>query len=108
MDEVVQGCRPKVWDNLHPDAPGCAFTFLDRHDDQRCFPPLELATATDAGLSPANPGIIDLDLSMKLFSGHIYHGSAKLVEHHPRSFIATKTELALEKCGRQATLIGRH
>jgi hypothetical protein len=81
---------------------------LNCHDDQRRFPPLDLAAATDAGLGSANPGIVDLYLPMKLFSGHIYHGSAKLVEHHPRSFIATKTELALEKFGRQATLIGRH
>jgi hypothetical protein len=57
---------------------------------------------------PANPRIVDLDLSMKLLSGHICQGSAKLVAHHPRSFIATKTELALEKCGRQSTLIGCH
>jgi hypothetical protein len=108
MDEAAQGCRPKIWNNLHPDAPGCAFMFLNCHDDQRRFPPLELTTATDAGLGSANPGIVDLYLPMKLFSGHINHGSAKLVEHHPRSFIATKTELALEKYGRHATLIGRY
>jgi hypothetical protein len=108
MDEIVRGFRPNSWNHFHPDAPGCAFTFLNRHDDQCCFPPFELAATTDSGLGSANPGIVDLDLPMKLLSGHIYHGSAKLVEHHPRSFIATKTELMLEKCGRQATLIGRH
>jgi hypothetical protein len=30
------------------------------------------------------------------------------VKHQPRSFIASKTKLTLEKEGREATLVGRH
>lgn len=107
-DEIVYRRAGEVLNDLHPNATRSLSALLHRCDDQCGLPPLELATATEAHLDCADPCVIHLHLAMEWFAGYVHHSSSEFVKHHPRSFITSKTELALKKEGRQASFVSRH
>jgi len=57
--------RLEVGDDLHADPPGAAAAPLDGGEHKRRFATPELATAAQAGLGPANPGVVYLDFACR-------------------------------------------
>jgi hypothetical protein len=57
---------------------------------------------------PPTQGVVDFYRAVKRFARRIHRRSPQLVKYHPSGFVTLKTELVLEKQGRDPSLIGRH
>ena len=87
--EVNECCRLEIWNNSHSKTPGSVCSaFLYGNHYESCTATFELSDSTESGLRPADPGVIDLDLSVEGLPGLIDHRSSKLVKHHPGGFVA--------------------
>ena len=96
--EVNERCRLEIWNNSHSKTPGSVCSaFLYGNHYESCKATLELSASTESGLRPADPGVIDLDLSVEGLPGLIDHRSSKLVKHHPSGFVAFDPQLALDE-----------
>ena len=80
------------------------FLHSDQHD--RGFASFELATAPNARLLTADPGIVDLDLAVEPLARGVDHRPPQLVQEHPRRFVPPQAQLALQQQGRDAAFIG--
>src|SRR6266850_208346 len=70
--------------------------------------PFELSASAQTCLGSANPGVVDLHLSVERLARHIDHRSSELVEHHPRCFVSVESQLTLEQKRGDSTFVGRH
>src|SRR6202011_4164127 len=75
---------------------------------QRGFPAFQLPTPAEPGLRAANPGVIQLDVSMQRFTGNVDHGPPELVEEQTRGFVSSQAQLPLQPQGRSASCVGDH
>ena len=107
-EERLEGARAEIRDkgHAHPARDGAVFFDGDPH--QRGFPAFQLPTPAEPGLRAANPGVIQLDVSMQWFSGGVDHGPAELVEEQPRGFVSSQAQLPLQPQGRRASFVGDH
>jgi len=96
-DEVEDGGLLDVRDDLHPGSSGSTTAFLDGDKHERSLAPLELPTASQPCLRPAHPGVVEFDFAPQRFAGMVDHGSAKLVQNHPRRFVAPNPKLTLQQ-----------
>ncbi len=92
----------------HADAPRGLPRFSTATRTRAARRPLSCRLPREAGLRPADPGVVDLDLTVERFARHIDHRSAELVKHHPGRFVAAQPQLALEQERRNTPLVGRH
>ena len=98
----------EIRDHGHSDPTRRVAPFLHRHQYNGGCSPLELPTASQAGLWPADPGVVDLDLAMQGLTAGIDHGAPQLVQEHPRGFVPAQPQLPLEQERRDAPLVGDH
>jgi len=102
-------CRGReVRQHRKTDAARPVFATLDRDKHRNRPAVFQLPAPRDAGLRPANPGVIDLDIAVQRLSSRIDHRAPQLMEDHPRRFIAAQAELPLDPQRRGAALIGGH
>lgn len=60
-------------------------------------PVLKLAAAPKSCLGSAHPRLVKLDLAPEMLPSRVHHRSTKLVEDHPRGFIAAEAKLTLQQ-----------
>src|SRR5882724_5257175 len=107
-NEGAQCGRLKVWDHGHAQPPRRYAKLYNGNQHQCRSAPLELSASAQTRLGSANPGVIDLHLSVEQVTHHVDHRSAQLVEHHPRRFVSAQSQLTLEQKRGDPTFVGRH
>ena len=108
LKEAGQRCAFEVWDNRHAAATRGTSAFLHGHENQRRFPTPELATSLQTRLSTPNPGLVYFHFSPQWLTRQVDHGPSELVEHHPRCFVPSESQLALEQQRRESAFIRGH
>jgi hypothetical protein len=108
LNEIAQCGRLKVWDYGHAQPPRCFAALFNGNQHQGRSTPLELSAPAQTRLGSANPGIVDLHLSVERLARHVDHRSPQLVEHHPRRFVSAQSQLTLEQKRGDSTFVGRH
>jgi hypothetical protein len=100
--------RRKVSEDGHANSPRALAPSF--HGDQywHGVPTFQLSAASKPRLRPANPGVVDLDLTMQRLARHIDHGPPELVKHHPSGFIPSQSKLALKQERRDSARVGCH
>ncbi len=96
----------EVRDHGHADPTRPIPASFHRHQHQRGFPPLELATAAQAGLGRAHPGVIDLHVAVQGLPPRVHHRAPQLVQQQPRRFVPPQAQLPLQQERREAPLVG--
>jgi hypothetical protein len=107
LDECAQRGRLKVWDHTHAQPPRGFAALFNGNQHKGRSAPLELSAPAQTCLGSANPGIVDLHLSVERLARHIDHRSPELVEHHPRRFVSAQSQLTLEQKRGDPTFVGR-
>ena len=108
LDERDHRRLLEILDHRHPDATGDALAvFHGDHDDGR-FSAFQLTTASQAGLWPTDPGVVDLHVAVQRLACRVDHRPPELVQQHPGGFVPTKPHLPLEQERRDPPLVGRH
>jgi hypothetical protein len=97
-EERFEGARVEIRDDRRAHTARDVAAFFNGQD-QRGFPAFQLPTPAEPGLRAANPGVIQLDVSLQRFSGGVDHGSAELVEEQPRGFVSSQAQLPLQPQG---------
>jgi hypothetical protein len=108
LNKRRHGARFEIGDDTHSDAASRLPSLFDRHQNRHRPPALQLSTATEAGLRPADPGVVDLHFAVERLAGRVDHRPPQLMEHHPRGFVPSQTELSLQQKRRDPPLVGRH
>ena len=108
LDDAAQGDRREIRQHNEADSPRTIIPLFDGHQNGDRATVFQLTASGDAGLRPANPGVIELDVAMERLAGRIHHRSAQLVEHHPRGLIAPQPELMLDPERRDTALVSGH
>ena len=108
LDEGAQRGRLKVWDHTHAQPPRSFAALFNGNQHKGRSVPFELSASAQARLGSANPGVVDLHLSVERFARQIDHRSPELVEHHPRRFVPAQSHLTLEQKRGDSTFVGRH
>ena len=106
LDKTGECCRFEVGDHRQPHPAGRPPTLLDRHEYQRRTAASQLAASAQPCLRTADPRVIDLHVAMQRFASRIDHCASKLVQQHPRRFVASQTKLPLQQERRHAPLVG--
>ena len=70
----------EVRDHGHADPTRPITASFHRHQHNRGFPPFELATAAQAGLWRAHPGVIDLHVAVQGLPPHVHHRAPQFVQ----------------------------
>jgi hypothetical protein len=108
LDELDHRRLFEIRDHRHPDSARDTVTIFDRcHDDGR-FSPFELTTASQTGLLPTDPGVIELDVAVQRLARRVHHRAPQFVQQHPGRFVATKPQLPLEQERGDPALVGGH
>jgi hypothetical protein len=108
LDEGAEGGCLKVWDHGHAQPPRRFAALFNGNQHKGGSAPLKLSASAQARLSSANPGVVDLHLSVERLARQIDHRSPELVEHHPGRFVSAQSQLTLEQKRRDSTFVGRH
>ena len=69
----------EVRDHGHPHAPGNAPAVFNRRHHNRRFSALELPTAAQTGLWPADPVVVDLHLAMQRLARRVDHAARAVI-----------------------------
>ena len=107
-EERLEGARAEIRDHRHAHTAGDVAASFDGDQHQRGFPAFQLPTPAEPGLRAANPGVIQLDVSMQRVSGGVDHGPPDLVEEQPGGFVSSQAQLPLQPQGRRASFVGDH
>jgi len=107
-DDARHGGRGEIRQDKEPDPARPVITLFDADQHRDRATVSQLTASSDARLRPANPRVVELDVTVEWLAGRVDHSSAKFVQHHPRGFIPAETELPLDPERRDAALIGRH
>jgi hypothetical protein len=105
-DEREHGRLCEVGNDAHAKAIRGLAPFLHRDQHDRGFSSFQLATAPNARLLAADPGIVDFHVAVQRLARGVDHRPSQLVQQHPRRFVSPQAQLALEQQGRDATLVG--
>jgi hypothetical protein len=108
LDEGSQRDGLKIWDHSHAQPPRYFAALFNGNQHQGRSAPLELSASAQTRLGSANPGVVDLHLSVEQLARHIDHRSAQLVEHHPRCFVSAQSQLTLKQKRGDPTFVGCH
>ena len=76
FDEGVHCGGGKVWQDDEADATRTIITPFNGNEHRNRPPIFELTASFDAGLSPANPRVIEFDLAVERFPCRVDHRSA--------------------------------
>jgi hypothetical protein len=106
--EIGEGAAAEVRNDFHSSTSRSLAPFFHRDRDKGGFPTLQLTTAAETRLGPANPGVVEFHLAVQRLPRRIHHGPAEFVEDQPGRFVPADPQLALEQQGRHPALIGRH
>ena len=108
LDEIDHRGLFEVRDHRHPNATGDATAVFNRRHHNRRLSAFELTTAPQAGLWPADPGVVDLHLAMQRLARRVDHGTPQLVQQHPCGFVPAESQLPLDQERRDPPRVGRH
>src|SRR2546426_6418928 len=108
LDETFQRRCLEVRDHSHPETTRAFAPFLYGYQDECRSASFELPAPAKSRLRTANPGVVYLHFAVELFARRIDHRSSELVKHHPGRFVASQSQLPLEKKSRDTTLIRGH
>ncbi len=98
----------EVRNHSHPGSTGSFPTLFDSDQDKSGSAVLELSASSETGLFPADPGVINLYLTVQRLPSHTHHRPAQFVKHHPGGLVSGKTELTLQQQRGHSTLIRSH
>jgi len=107
-EERLEGARAEIRDDRHTHPARDVAAFFDGDQHQRGFPAFQLPTPAEPGLRAANPGVIQLDVSLQRFSGDVDHGPSEFVKEQPSRFVSWQAQLPLQPQGRSASFVGDH
>ena len=89
------GAGLEIGNHVHASSTGSLTPLFHGHQHESRSPFLELPAPSQPGLLPANPRVINLDLTLQGFPSRIPHRPAEFVKHHPRGLVTGKTKLTL-------------
>lgn len=108
LNETSERCRLEIGDHRHAEATRDVPALLDGGQHERRTTPLELSAPPEPRLGSADPGIVDLNLSVEWFAPRIDHRPPELVEHQPGCFVSTQSQLTLEKQRGNSSFVRGH
>lgn len=108
LDELDHRRLFDIRNDGHPHTTRSVSPFFYRHQDEGGLSSFELPTPSQPRLRPADPGVIDLHLTLQGLPGRIDHGAPELVEHQPRGLVPAHGQLPLQQQRRDPALVCRH
>jgi hypothetical protein len=108
LDELDHRRLFKIRDHRHPDTARHAATIFDRHDDNGRFSAFELTTASQTGLRPTDPGVVELNVAVQRFTRRVDHRASQFVQQHPGRFVSAESQLPLYQERGDPPFVGRH